>query len=320
MTTQEWRAVLRGVIVLSLFGVFSLVSDLTNLKIFAQDATLISASNDLHPTEVFSVVHKAETLQEAFDAVGIDYFPEDKISYFPDPGLGLGTVITVQRALAVTIVDGKKTSVYRTWQDNVGDFFKEKRIDIGDEDRFAPSLSTPLGASTKITITRVARSEKSEFEVISFQVVEKDDPTTWRGERKTVQEGVNGKREKRFLFIREDGELVSKTLLSNTVVEAAKNKIISVGTKLKIGQTLTGKATWYRNSYGTKVAMDAFRRGVEVRITNLSNGKSIIVKNDGCICGATGVLVDLSPEYFQQLGGTLGQGVMTNIRVEEILN
>jgi len=319
-TTAKWRAILKGLIVISLIGVFSLVSDLTGFKILAQDSTLISASNDLHPTEVFSVVHKTDSLQEAFAAVGIDYFPEDKISFFPDPTLGLGTVITVQRALEVTVIDGKHSNVYRTWQISVGDFLKERRIEIGDEDKFAPSLATKLGNGTKITITRVARTEVSEFETISFKTVERDDPNSWRGERTVLQVGISGKREKRYLLIREDGELVSKTLLFNKIVDAVTNKIVSIGTKLKIGQVLTGKATWYQNNLGTKVAMDAFRRGVEVRITNLNNGRSIIVRNDGCICGATGVLVDLSPAYFQQLGGTLGQGVLSNIRVEEILN
>jgi hypothetical protein len=278
-----------------------------------------AADNDKHPTEKFVADSTARTVVAAFAQANTPYYPEDRVTAFPEPSLGLGSVVTVVRATPIVIQDGKKTLTVRTWQETVGNLLDEKKIELGNEDRVAPSLDTALVPNLRITITRVARTQVSEFEAIAFQVVEQDDPSTYRGTRTVSQQGQNGKREKKYLLIREDGELISKTLLSNQIVEAVKNQIIKVGTKLKIGKILSGKATWYQNAYGTKVAMDAFKKGVEVRITNLSTGKSIIVRNDGCICGATGVLVDLAPEYFQALGGSLGQGVLASVRVEEIL-
>jgi uncharacterized protein YabE (DUF348 family) len=279
--------------------------------------TVLAADNN-HPQVIFSADSTARTIIDAFQQAGLPYYPEDKVSAFPDPSLGLGTVITVTRALPVSVVDGKKRYELRTWQQTVEGLLAEKKIELGAEDRIAPSLGTPLGPNLSVSITRVARTEVSEFETIAFKTVEKENSTMWRGETRVTQAGKNGKREKRYLVIREDGELVSKTLIANVVVESVIDKIIEVGTKLKIGKTLTGKATWY-NCCGTKVAMDVFPRGTEVRVTNLSNGRSIIVRNDGCICGAQGVLIDLHPSLFQQLGGTLGQGVIGQVRVEQIL-
>jgi len=86
-----------------------------------------------------------------------------------------------------------------------------------------------------------------------------------------------------------------------------------------VGKTYNGRASWYKYN-STKVASDLFKRGVNLRITNLNNGKVIFVKNDGCICADTGYVVDLHPDYFTALGGTLGQGVLQNVKVEEILN
>lgn len=317
-TTKKWGVRIFGAIVLGLSGFFLLISDGSSGQTFAQDATLVSSATDLHPVEVFSVHADADSIQEAFQLAGVDYFPEDKISYFPDPSLGLNTVITVARALPVSLQDGKRVKTIRTWQDTVGKMLEEKRIVLGNEDRITPALDTPLTQDTKVAITRVARTEVSEFETIAFQTVERGNANMWRGETKLIQSGANGKREKKYLLIREDGELISKTLIANNIIEAAVNKIIEIGTKLRIGQVLTGKATWY-DCCGTEVAMDAFRRGTEVRVTNLANGRSIIVTVDGCICGATGVLIDLHPSLFQQLGGTLGQGVMSSVRVEQIL-
>lgn len=319
-TTKKWGVSVLGLTVIGLIGFFVLTQpNSRHDQTYAQDATLVSAATDLHPTQVFSVVHKADSLQEAFQAAGVSYFPEDKVSFFPDPILGLGTVITVQRALVITVVDGKKTKTLRTWATTVGGLLKDKKIELGDDDKIAPTLTTPLAQNTIITINRVARTQVSELETINFPTVQKNDDTMWRGESILVQEGKNGQREKKYLLIREDGELVSKTLLSNNVIVAAVNKILRVGTKLKIGRTLTGKSTWYQ-CCGTKVAMDAFRKGTTVRVTNLNNGKSIIVGVDGCICGTSGVLIDLAPDYFQQLGGLLNQGVLPNVRVEEVLN
>jgi hypothetical protein len=282
-----------------------------------QEATF--SENPLHPVLVFHADASVTSVIEAFAQAELDYYPEDMVTAFPDPELGLGSVITVTRALPIAVNDGKRSYVIRTWQSTVGEALQEKNIELGDEDRISPNLDTPLQPNMPIIITRVARTTVTETETVNFKVIEQDDPNSYRGTNTVVQEGRDGEIQYKYLLIREDGELISKTLTSTTVTKKVVNKIIKIGTKLRIGEVYFGKATWYVNSYGTKVAMDLFPAGTEVRITNLNTGKSIIVVNDGCICGATGVLVDLAPEYFQALGGTLGQGVLQNIRVEEIL-
>ncbi len=278
-----------------------------------------SAENTLHPTEIFSAPSSARTIIEAFQLSGVAYFPEDIVSVFPDPSLGLGSVVTVQRSLGVEVIDGKRIYPLRTWQNTVGEMLADKKIELGEEDRISPSPDTVLTIGARVVITRVARTVVSELETIPFESKEVENSGMWRGERTVSQQGVNGQREKKYLLIREDGELISKTLNSNSIIKQAIVKITQIGIKLKIGKTYSGKATYYENNFGTTVATDMFKKGTELRVTNLNNGRSIIVRNDGCICGATGVLVDLSPAYFQQLGGTLSQGVLQNVRIEEIL-
>lgn len=278
-----------------------------------------SVEMNLHPTEIFSAPSSARTIIEAFQLSGVAYYPEDIVTAFPDPSLGLGSVVTVQRALSVEITEGKKTYILRTWQETVGEMLADKKIELGEEDRISPSPDTVLTLGSKVVITRVARTVVSELETIPFESREVENPNLWRGERTVSQDGENGQREKKYLLVREDGELVSKTLVSNSIIKQMVAKITQIGTKLRIGKTYSGRATYYENNYGTKVATDMFKKGTELRVTNLNNGKSIIVRNDGCICGATGVLIDLNPAYFQQLGGTLAQGVLQNVRVEEIL-
>lgn len=289
-------------------------------QLFAEAQTKIAAADSLHPVEIFRAGTSARTLQSAFAEAGIAYYPEDKISAFPDPSLGLGSLITVTRALPVDLTDGKKKLVLRTWKTTLKELLDEKKIDLGEEDRIAPSLSTPLSKNITVTITRVARTIVNKFETIPFKTFEIEDPNVYRGEVKVTQAGVSGKRQIDHLLIREDGELISDTIVGTKVVEPVVDKKISKGSKLKLGTGHSGIATYYENKYGTKVATDKFRKGTKLLITNISNGRKIEVVNDGCICGNDRVLVDLNPVYFQQLGGTLSQGVLKSIRIEEVLN
>jgi len=291
-----------------------------SVSVLASDATTQS-SDSLHPMTVFRVGPEVRNIPDAFKQAGVEYHPEDQITVSPaDLSYGLGGIVTDRQALPVKVIDGKHTTTQRTWQGTVGDLLTEKKIELGNEDRVSPALSTPLTASTVISITRVDRATQVLYETIPFQTVQQDDPSTYRGETKVTQVGANGKKEIDHLLIREDGELKSDTITATKIVQAVMNKIVSVGTKLKLGPAKSGRATYYVNGLGTKVATDQYKRGTKLLITNLSNGKKIEVVNDGCICDNSSVLVDLNPSYFLQLGGTLGQGVLGSVKVEEIFN
>lgn len=181
-------------------------------------ATPAEAANETvsHPEEKFWADSSAGSIVAAFNQAGVAYFPEDKVTAFPEPSLGLGTVVTVVRAMPVVVQDGKKTLTLRTWEDTVGGLIGEKKIELGAEDRVAPSLDTPLSTNLRITITRVARTQVTEKEIIPFQTVIEKDYNQFVGAQKVVQAGKHGEKEKIYLLIREDGELVSKTLLRTT--------------------------------------------------------------------------------------------------------
>ncbi|PIR27078.1 hypothetical protein COV40_02800, partial [Candidatus Berkelbacteria bacterium CG11_big_fil_rev_8_21_14_0_20_42_15] len=63
--------------------------------------------------------------------LGITLYPEDKVSAFPDPKLGIGSQIKILRAPVITIKDGKKETVYRSWAATVSELLAEKNIELG---------------------------------------------------------------------------------------------------------------------------------------------------------------------------------------------
>lgn len=294
----------------------------------ASTDTLASGSATVTPVSLLPVEEyigspALNTLEAMLLSHNVTINPEDIVEAFPSPQLGLGSVIKVYRATPIEVTDWGKKKTYRTWKTSVSDFLEEQKVELGDNDRVEPTGSTSLtlnadGTLSSIVITRVAITEVKEKEKIDFKVIEKEDPNLPRGQTK-VDKGEKGERVKTFRVTRENGVEIKRELIKNEVTKQPKDEARVIGTKVIIGKTYTGRASWYKYN-STKVATDLFRRGTNLRITNLDNGKVIFVKNDGCICADTGYVVDLHPDHFTSLGGKLTDGVMKRIKVDEVLN
>lgn len=164
----------------------------------------------------------------AYD-LGIIIYPEDKTEVFPSPEWGLGSQITIQRALPVEVTDAKVATVYRTWQKTVGDLFKEKKLELLGQDSVEPSLSTWLKPETKIKITRVAEAEVIEKEAIDYKVIKQTSVDLEKGLTEIDKKGVKGEREVVYVIRRVDGVEVSKTRKSATVTREPVSEIVIVG-------------------------------------------------------------------------------------------
>jgi len=277
------------------------------------------ADTDIQSKTVFYASPDARTIPEAFNMAGYEYFPDDKVTVFPDLSLGIGSKITVERAPAITVIDGTRDLTYRSFAKTIGDLFDEKKITLIGEDTVTPDLTTVITPDVNIKITRVERTKVSENEVIAYQKIEKKDAMVYRGTTKVTQTGSNGALVKVYELYRKDGELISKTLISTTGTTPAIDQITVVGTKLKIdsSQTRTGTASYYSSSY--QLASNILPIGTHVLVTNTSNGKSVEGVVQDYMVGTTH-LIDMRPDLWSQIsGGTLGMGIF-NCKVEVVLN
>ena len=282
----------------------------------------------LLPVEEYHGSPSQVTLPDMLRALGVTVYPEDVIEAFPSPNLGLGSVIKIYRATPVVVTDWGKEKVYRTWTKTGEDFLAEAGIELGDNDRIEPGIKTTITPvpdqpvldlpAAHYMITRVEITEVKVPESIDFKKIQKEDATLPRGQKK-VTPGKVGKRVKTYKVRRENGVEVNRDLIKNEVTDQPQDEITIIGTKVLIGKTFSGRASWYKYD-STKVASDLFKRGTNLRITNLDSGKVIFVTNDGCICADTGFVVDLHPDYFTALGGKVNDGVMKRVKVDEVLN
>lgn len=291
--------------------------------------TAPQASDPRHPIEVFNVaLSGGETESAVLAGLGKPVFAEDKVTFVVDPQLGLGTIVHVERALPITIKDGKRIIETRTWANTVEELLADMHRDLAPLDKANHKSSAALASNMTIEITRVSKTQIATKEKIVFETITQDDPSEYRGVTKTKQEGANGERTKTYEVTREDGEEVSRKLTKNEVTKAVQNKIIVNGTKIKYGRSVSGSATYYptfsaceaNRSANREVAMNQLPKGTVVEVTNNSNGKKVIVTVDDTGGFPSSTAIDLAPRFFKGLGGTCGMGRIQSVTVREVLN
>lgn len=275
-------------------------------KIEPMVSGVVDVSDPNHPQEVYYGGANFASLAAMLNDLGIRIYQEDKTEVFPAPEFGFGSRINIKRALPVTIDDGGTISLRRTWQKQIKDFLLEQKIVLGDQDRIEPNQTTWLRPDIKIVITRVAETEITEEDILPFRTITRDAPNLEKGTTEVSQAGRNGLKMKTYLVRRENGQEISRTLIREEIVAKPQDKIVLKGTKIiEIGR---GIASWYDWISGLSAAHNTLPMGALVRVTNLENGQSVVVRIvDRGI--QTSAIIDLSADAFSQIA-PLGQGLI----------
>lgn len=263
------------------------------------------------PREVYAALPGQADPWPIVQTMGRELYLEDRLKMFPDPTLGLGGMLSVQRALPVEVNDGGDVKVFRTWAKKVGELLDERSIEIGEKDQLSTARETTLAPELKIVIIRVSETEVKEVESIVFATKTRNDPELEKGQTRIEQKGKKGKKAKYYLVRRENGQTVDKKFVRQEVVEEAVDELIVFGTKvIVLGE---GKATWF-GAPSLTAAHNSLPRGTRLRVVNKNNGKNVVVKIIGP--GIQGdALIDLSPDAFKRLA-PLSSGVIL-VRLEK---
>jgi uncharacterized protein YabE (DUF348 family) len=267
---------------------------------------------------VFRATTDRETVSELLAEKKIALGNKDYIFPASDAKIFPGQNIIIRRAIPVAIdVDGQKIKL-DTLGTTVGEAITEADVILSHADKISPDTKATLTPDLDIKITRINFEEITVEEDISFQTVEKEDKTVLWRKKETKQKGEKGIREKTYKITYTNGKETSRALLESKIAKAPVNQIEVVGTKIVVGKTQSGDATWYVNGDGLTCASLEFAQGKYLRVTNRANGKSVIVQvNDSGPYGK-GRVIDLNKKAFQKIGD-IGAGVI-NVKVEEILN
>ena len=170
------------------------------------------------------------TVKGALHDNGIVLGPKDKIAPSLDSKISKNAKIDIKKAVGIEVaVDGENRMI-QTAAGSVDELLLDEGISISQQDKVAPSLTTPIAEGLKIEITRVNTNIVKESRDIDFATVMKNDDNLDKSVIKTVQEGVPGEREITYNIVYENGKEVSRSVINEVVLREPKSKVVVKGT------------------------------------------------------------------------------------------
>ncbi len=258
----------------------------------------IKINNTTFKQEVYYGVPGLYNLKDQLDFLKIKLGEKDRVVMVPNPQLGVGGKIEITRANSITLIDGKTQKTFSTWAQTVGEFLEDEKITLGKTDKLEPEAESLLSQDAKIKITRIGIKGEKSTQQIDFKTITKIDPNKDVCWQDVTQVGKEGILTKFFKVTYENGDEVARIKIKEEVTVVPLDKIITKGNKIiSYGQ---GKATWYRWRAG-EAAHNTLPRDTMVKVTNLVNGKSTIVKITDRGIHRSDVVIDLDVGSFEKL-------------------
>lgn len=173
----------------------------------------------------------AKTVKEFLTESEIAVKEQDQLSVPLETKIKQGLKIHLDTAFQVVVNDGGEERTVWSTSTTVADFLEQQGIKLNELDRVEPGLDQMIGENVPVNIVRVEKVTDVVEEPLEFATVTQKDSNLESGKQQVVQEGKIGKVQKTYEVILENGQEVSKTLISENVMEKATDKIVAVGTK-----------------------------------------------------------------------------------------
>jgi uncharacterized protein YabE (DUF348 family) len=167
-------------------------------------------------------------------SVGITLYEEDitSLSRVDDIiGEGAGLQMTIDRAIPFQLTLYGKTMAVRTQAETVGEMLKEKKIELGKDDRVSVSLNTPITTDLMIRVWREGRQTITVDEEIGFDIEQINDADREIGYKAVRSPGEKGLRSVTYEVIIQDGKEVTRTEIASITTKQPSKQIEIVGTK-----------------------------------------------------------------------------------------
>ncbi len=261
---------------------------------------------------------KAVTVGELLEEIGMEVVPGDRMFPEKDANIFSGMTLFVEREKKISIKADGETKESVTYRRTVIEVIEEVGVSVKEEDIVKPERETMLDRTMKVSVTRVEIKEETVEKKIAFETVEKEDDKLSFRKRIVTQKGENGVRSYRYRVSYHDGKEVGRKLLGNEITKEPIKEIVTQGTYVKTGKSHRGAASWYAWTGTMAAANPWLPMGSYVKVTNMDNGKSVIVKINDRGPFVPGRIIDLDKVAFQKIA-SIGAGVI-NVKMEEIVN
>lgn len=261
---------------------------------------------------------KGDTIEDIVRQSGIHLRGEDSV--WPELATravsGQTIFITRARQATVKIDRGERTILSR--EKMIGDAIASSGIILDEDDIVKPPRESYYTEGLAVVVTRVEiREEVTESGVPFDTKVIEDESLSWR-KKITTQTGERGVRTMTYRVAYHDGKEISRKLLRTEMTKDPVTEQVTQGTFVKLGKKHEGGASWYAFTGTMAAANPWLPKGSYVKVTNLENGKSVIVVINDRGPFAPGRIIDLDKVAFAKIA-SIGAGVI-NVKMEEITN
>lgn len=173
----------------------------------------------------------ADNVEEFIDELSIEVSEHDFIAPALSEEISDKMNLIYESAFQVELTsDGEQHELWTT-STTVADFLERESVTLGELDRVEPDLETRLGEESEVKVIRVEKVTDVVEESVAFGTVTRKDNELRTGTEKVVQSGENGKVNKHYEVVLEDGEEVSRELVKTETVKEGKDRIVAVGTQ-----------------------------------------------------------------------------------------
>lgn len=287
--------------------------------------------------EARTVWTTSRTVDDALTQLNLND-PDSKLSTSRSAAIGReGLSFNISTPKNVT-VDAAGTPVELRVAGTVGDALTAAKVTPDEDDVVTPAADTSLTDGLAISYTNVEKRATTKEEAVPFEKKEEKSDELEEGKTKVTTEGVNGVKTQNFVEVYHNGTLVSSELQNEQVTKEPVAQVTKVGTKKASKPSEGGsgsgdgsdlgpakgsscQASYYWQGQTTAsgerfnpsdltAAHKTLPLGSKVKVTNPSNGKTVVVRINDRGPYVAGRCLDLSKAAMETIGGT-SSGVIT---------
>lgn len=297
--------------------------------------------------EARTVWTTARTVDDALTQLDLND-PDSKLSASRSAAIGReGLSFNISTPKNVTI-DAAGTPVELRVAGTVGDALTAAQVTPDEDDVVTPAADTSLTDGLAIAYTNVEKRTTSKEEEVPFEKKEEKSDELEEGKTKVTTEGVNGVKTQNFVEVYHNGTLFASELQNEQVTKEPVTQVTQVGTKKKASKSSDDssesskssdsgsgsgggdlspasgsscQASYYWQEQTTAsgerfnpsdltAAHKTLPLGSKVKVTNPSNGKTVVVRINDRGPYVAGRCLDLSKAAMETIGGT-SSGVIT---------
>ncbi len=206
----------------------------------------------------------ASTVGEVLHDAGLTLHLADHVEPAMNTLVSAGMSVVVERSTGVTVrVDGRSVRT-RTHRERVGDVLADLEIALTGQDYAEPPVEATLPHNATIEVVRVTERFWIEQEPIPFESVWRADPDLEIDNRRLLQEGAPGVRERRIRIRYENGDEVTRTVENQYVAVPPTTRVQGYGTKIVVRtlNTPSGPVEYWRKKRMLATSYSAGTAGV----------------------------------------------------------